>query len=160
MSSLLQFNPIQSSSTQSQSNLVSDQCHCLIQPSPTLPGLNLVMSNTTQSNLTPMCSENICVHLQQHSVNFLSACFRVLFSSHTVKRLFQKYKKPKFIQCFTFSLTGDVLTGDSEGNILTWGKSAADVKTLGKGAKGQTQDAFCPNKKLPLSVCCCLSGSQ
>lgn len=49
----------------------------------------------------------------------------------------QKYKKPKFIQCFAFSLTGDVLTGDSEGNILTWGKSAADVKTLGKGAKGQ-----------------------
>lgn len=38
--------------------------------------------------------------------------------------------------CFVFSLTGDVLTGDSEGNILTWGKSAADIKTLGKGAKG------------------------
>uniref|UniRef100_A0A8C9ZF39 EMAP like 3 n=1 Tax=Sander lucioperca TaxID=283035 RepID=A0A8C9ZF39_SANLU len=49
--------------------------------------------------------------------------------------IFGKYKKPKFIQCFVFSLTGDVLTGDSEGNILTWGKSAADVKTLGKGAK-------------------------
>uniref|UniRef100_A0A672HU48 HELP domain-containing protein n=1 Tax=Salarias fasciatus TaxID=181472 RepID=A0A672HU48_SALFA len=38
--------------------------------------------------------------------------------------IFGKYKKPKFIQCFIFSLTGDVLTGDSEGNILTWGKSA------------------------------------
>uniref|UniRef100_A0A8C4NPR5 EMAP like 3 n=1 Tax=Dicentrarchus labrax TaxID=13489 RepID=A0A8C4NPR5_DICLA len=38
--------------------------------------------------------------------------------------IFGKYKKPKFIQCFVFSLTGDVLTGDSEGNILTWGKSA------------------------------------
>ncbi|KPP76982.1 echinoderm microtubule-associated protein-like 3-like [Scleropages formosus] len=49
--------------------------------------------------------------------------------------IFGKYKKPKFIQCFLFSGTGDVLTGDSEGNILTWGKSAADVKTLGKGAK-------------------------
>uniref|UniRef100_A0A3Q2WTX7 EMAP like 3 n=1 Tax=Haplochromis burtoni TaxID=8153 RepID=A0A3Q2WTX7_HAPBU len=49
--------------------------------------------------------------------------------------IFGKYKKPKFIQCFVFSLTGDVLTGDSEGNIMTWGKSAADIKTLGKGAK-------------------------
>ncbi|XP_068508539.1 echinoderm microtubule-associated protein-like 3 isoform X1 [Syngnathus scovelli] len=49
--------------------------------------------------------------------------------------IFGKYKKPKFIQCFVFSLTGDVLTGDSEGNILTWGRSAADVRTLGKGAK-------------------------
>ncbi|XP_046904942.1 echinoderm microtubule-associated protein-like 3 isoform X1 [Hypomesus transpacificus] len=49
--------------------------------------------------------------------------------------IFGKYKKPKFIQCFVFSLTGDVLTGDSDGNILTWGKSPGDVKTLGKGAK-------------------------
>uniref|UniRef100_A0A8C1GFA7 HELP domain-containing protein n=1 Tax=Cyprinus carpio TaxID=7962 RepID=A0A8C1GFA7_CYPCA len=49
--------------------------------------------------------------------------------------IFGKYKKPKFVLCFVFSLTGDVLTGDSEGNILTWGKSAADTKTLGKGAK-------------------------
>ncbi|KAG7280437.1 hypothetical protein CRUP_028177 [Coryphaenoides rupestris] len=49
--------------------------------------------------------------------------------------IFGKYKKPKFIQCFIFSLTGDILTGDSEGNIMTWGKSAADIKTLGKGAK-------------------------
>uniref|UniRef100_A0AAY4AFF5 HELP domain-containing protein n=1 Tax=Denticeps clupeoides TaxID=299321 RepID=A0AAY4AFF5_9TELE len=53
--------------------------------------------------------------------------------------IFGKYKKPKFILCFVFSLTGDVLTGDSEGNILTWGKSAADTKTLGKAAKGTFQ---------------------
>ncbi|KAK5621436.1 Echinoderm microtubule-associated protein-like 3 [Crenichthys baileyi] len=49
--------------------------------------------------------------------------------------IFGKYKKPKFIHCFVFSITGDVLTGDSEGNILPWVKSAADTKTLGKGAK-------------------------
>ncbi|XP_061665004.1 echinoderm microtubule-associated protein-like 3 isoform X2 [Syngnathoides biaculeatus] len=49
--------------------------------------------------------------------------------------IFGKYKKPKFIQCFAFSLTGEVLSGDSEGNILTWGRSAADIRTLGKGAK-------------------------
>lgn len=49
--------------------------------------------------------------------------------------IFGKYKKPKFIHCFVFSLTGEVLTGDSEGNILPWAKSAADTKTLGKGAK-------------------------
>ncbi|XP_029470729.1 echinoderm microtubule-associated protein-like 3 isoform X2 [Rhinatrema bivittatum] len=49
--------------------------------------------------------------------------------------IFGKYKKPKFIQCFVFNASGDVLTGDSEGNILTWGKTAADIRTLGKGAK-------------------------
>uniref|UniRef100_A0A8C8RS51 EMAP like 3 n=1 Tax=Pelusios castaneus TaxID=367368 RepID=A0A8C8RS51_9SAUR len=49
--------------------------------------------------------------------------------------IFGKYKKPKFIQCFVFDASGDVLTGDSEGNILTWARTAADIRTLGKGAK-------------------------
>ncbi|XP_059574400.1 echinoderm microtubule-associated protein-like 3 [Alligator mississippiensis] len=49
--------------------------------------------------------------------------------------IFGKYKKPKFIQCFVFDAGGDVLTGDSEGNILTWTRAAADVRTLGRGAK-------------------------
>lgn len=32
---------------------------------------------------------------------------------------------------------GDILTGDSEGNILTWGRSLSDAKTPGRGgAKG------------------------
>uniref|UniRef100_A0A8C4H381 EMAP like 3 n=1 Tax=Dicentrarchus labrax TaxID=13489 RepID=A0A8C4H381_DICLA len=50
--------------------------------------------------------------------------------------IFGKYKKPKFIQCFVFSLTGDVLTGDSEGNILTWGKSAADIMRQTRAHEG------------------------
>ncbi|XP_058015918.1 echinoderm microtubule-associated protein-like 3 isoform X4 [Ahaetulla prasina] len=57
-------------------------------------------------------------------------------SSLTKKQgIFGKYKKPKFIQCFVFDTNGDVLTGDSEGNILTWARAAADIRTLGKGAK-------------------------
>jgi hypothetical protein len=49
----------------------------------------------------------------------------------------QKYKKPKFIPCFVFLPDGDILTGDSEGNILTWGRSVSDSKTPGRGgAKG------------------------
>uniref|UniRef100_A0A8B9KFI7 EMAP like 3 n=1 Tax=Astyanax mexicanus TaxID=7994 RepID=A0A8B9KFI7_ASTMX len=61
--------------------------------------------------------------------------------------IFGKYKKPKFIMCFVFSLTGDVLTGDSEGNILTWGKSAADIKTLGKGRKRMESNRKIHKKK-------------
>ncbi|XP_070622263.1 echinoderm microtubule-associated protein-like 3 isoform X1 [Erythrolamprus reginae] len=57
-------------------------------------------------------------------------------SSLTKKQgIFGKYKKPKFIQCFVFDANGDVLTGDSEGSILTWARAAADIRTLGKGAK-------------------------
>uniref|UniRef100_A0A3B3ZKE1 Uncharacterized protein n=1 Tax=Periophthalmus magnuspinnatus TaxID=409849 RepID=A0A3B3ZKE1_9GOBI len=50
--------------------------------------------------------------------------------------IFGKYKKPKFIQCFVFSLTGDVLTGDSEGNILTWGKSTFQIMRQTKAHEG------------------------
>uniref|UniRef100_A0A8D3DY88 EMAP like 3 n=1 Tax=Scophthalmus maximus TaxID=52904 RepID=A0A8D3DY88_SCOMX len=48
--------------------------------------------------------------------------------------IFGKYKKPKFIQCFVFSLTGDVLTGDSEGNIMTWGKSTTRLLYTHEGS--------------------------
>ncbi|XP_040184881.1 echinoderm microtubule-associated protein-like 3 isoform X2 [Rana temporaria] len=53
--------------------------------------------------------------------------------------IFGKYKKPRYVQCLLFDRTGDVLTGDSEGQILTWGRSAADTRTLGKGAKDTYQ---------------------
>ncbi|XP_069750294.1 echinoderm microtubule-associated protein-like 2 isoform X2 [Narcine bancroftii] len=53
--------------------------------------------------------------------------------------IFGRYKKPKFIQCFAFLLSGEVVTGDSEGNILLWGKAAADTRTLGKGARDTYQ---------------------
>nr|XP_007993727.2 echinoderm microtubule-associated protein-like 3 isoform X3 [Chlorocebus sabaeus] len=50
----------------------------------------------------------------------------------------KKYKKPKFIPCFVFLPDGDILTGDSEGNILTWGRSASDSKTPGRGGAKET----------------------
>lgn len=53
--------------------------------------------------------------------------------------IFGKYKKPRYVQCVLLDRTGDVLTGDSEGQILTWARSAADTRTLGKGAKDTYQ---------------------
>lgn len=50
--------------------------------------------------------------------------------------LFQKYEKPKFVQCLAFLGNGDVLTGDSGGIILIWGKTTVEA-TPGKGAKGR-----------------------
>ncbi|KAB1273028.1 Echinoderm microtubule-associated protein-like 3 [Camelus dromedarius] len=52
--------------------------------------------------------------------------------------VFGKYKKPKFIPCFVFLLDGDILTGDSEGNILTWGRSLSDSRTPGRGGAKET----------------------
>lgn len=52
--------------------------------------------------------------------------------------LFQKYEKPKFVQCLAFLGNGDVLTGDSGGIILIWGKTTVE-STPGKGPKGRTR---------------------
>ncbi|XP_049569333.1 echinoderm microtubule-associated protein-like 3 isoform X7 [Orcinus orca] len=52
--------------------------------------------------------------------------------------VFGKYKKPKFIPCFVLLPDGDILTGDSEGNILTWGRSLSDSRTPGRGGAKET----------------------
>ncbi|KAJ1108721.1 hypothetical protein NDU88_006091 [Pleurodeles waltl] len=93
------------------------------------------IKSTNESVLTvefnPQDSSNIISSGKSH-VFFWSWSGSVLSKKQGI---FGKYKKPKFMHCFVFSVNGDVLTGDSEGTILTWGKSAADIKTLGKGAK-------------------------
>ncbi|XP_078005036.1 echinoderm microtubule-associated protein-like 3 isoform X2 [Phascolarctos cinereus] len=52
--------------------------------------------------------------------------------------VFGKYKKPKFVPCFVFLPDGDILTGDSEGTILTWGRSLPDSRTPGRGGAKET----------------------
>nr|XP_056709443.1 echinoderm microtubule-associated protein-like 3 [Euleptes europaea] len=75
--------------------------------------------------------------------------------------IFGKYKKPKFIQCFVFDTNSDVLTGDSEGNILTWARVAADVRTLGKGAKEtyQISKQTRAHEGSIFSLCLCCDGT-
>ncbi|XP_040595023.1 echinoderm microtubule-associated protein-like 4 isoform X3 [Mesocricetus auratus] len=52
--------------------------------------------------------------------------------------IFGKYEKPKFIQCLAFLGNGDVLTGDSGGVMLIWGRTAVEPPP-GKGPKGVYQ---------------------
>uniref|UniRef100_A0A670JN19 EMAP like 3 n=1 Tax=Podarcis muralis TaxID=64176 RepID=A0A670JN19_PODMU len=83
-------------------------------------------------------------------------------SSLTKKQgIFGKYKKPKFIQCFVFDTNSDVLTGDSEGNILTWARVPADIRTLGKGAKEtyQISKQTRAHEGSIFSLCLCRDGS-
>ncbi|XP_070398899.1 echinoderm microtubule-associated protein-like 4 isoform X3 [Nothobranchius furzeri] len=46
----------------------------------------------------------------------------------------QKYEKPKFVQCLAFLSTGDILAGDSAGDLLVWTRSSSDTNS-GKGLK-------------------------
>ncbi|XP_042296167.1 echinoderm microtubule-associated protein-like 3 isoform X2 [Sceloporus undulatus] len=75
--------------------------------------------------------------------------------------IFGKYKKPKFIQCFVFDTSNDVLTGDSEGNILTWARMKADNSTPGKGTKGtyQISKQTRAHEGSIFSLCLCRDGS-
>lgn len=50
--------------------------------------------------------------------------------------LWQKYEKPKFVQCLAFLNNGDILTGDSGGIMLIWTRSTAEPAP-GKGPKGR-----------------------
>jgi microtubule-associated protein-like 1/2 len=46
-------------------------------------------------------------------------------SSLTISRktgLFDQRDKPKYVTCLAFSYTGDLLTGDSNGNVFVWGR--------------------------------------
>ena len=36
--------------------------------------------------------------------------------------IFDQRDKPKYVTCLAFSSTGDVITGDSNGNVFIWGR--------------------------------------
>lgn len=48
--------------------------------------------------------------------------------------IFEKHDKPKFILCMTFSPDGDVISGDSNGNIFIWGKGGTRIRQAITGA--------------------------
>jgi microtubule-associated protein-like 1/2 len=36
--------------------------------------------------------------------------------------LFESREKPRYVTCIAFSQSGDVLTGDSNGNVIVWAR--------------------------------------
>lgn len=52
--------------------------------------------------------------------------------------VFQKYEKPKFVQCLAFLSTGDILTGDSGGVLLVWTRSSTETPNS-KGPRGEQE---------------------
>ncbi|XP_043941272.1 echinoderm microtubule-associated protein-like 2 isoform X2 [Protopterus annectens] len=48
--------------------------------------------------------------------------------------LFEKHEKPKYVLCLAFAENGDVLTGDSSGNIYIWGKGGNRISHAVQGA--------------------------
>ncbi|KAF6287975.1 EMAP like 2 [Rhinolophus ferrumequinum] len=48
--------------------------------------------------------------------------------------LFEKHEKPKYVLCVTFLEGGDVVTGDSGGNLYVWGKGGNRITQAVPGA--------------------------
>lgn len=47
---------------------------------------------------------------------------------------FEKYETPEFFTCIEFSPNGDVITGDSNGSIMVWGKVSKKIKFVVRNA--------------------------
>ncbi|XP_033621744.1 echinoderm microtubule-associated protein-like 2 isoform X5 [Fukomys damarensis] len=63
-------------------------------------------------------------------------CFWSLEGGSLSKRqgLFEKHEKPKYVLCVTFLEDGDVVTGDSSGNLYVWGKGGNRITQAVLGA--------------------------
>ncbi|XP_029427947.1 echinoderm microtubule-associated protein-like 2 isoform X2 [Rhinatrema bivittatum] len=48
--------------------------------------------------------------------------------------IFEKHEKPKYVLCVAFTENGDVLTGDSSGNLYVWGKGGNRITHAVLGA--------------------------
>ncbi|GAV03860.1 hypothetical protein RvY_14230 [Ramazzottius varieornatus] len=48
------------------------------------------------------------------------------FALSKVAGNFERVERPKYILCLCFSEAGDIITGDSSGNIISWGRAAGN----------------------------------
>ncbi|KAK7487112.1 hypothetical protein BaRGS_00021607 [Batillaria attramentaria] len=60
--------------------------------------------------------------------------------------IYDKYDKPKYVLCLSFAPNGDVLTGDSNGNIFVWGKGSNRITQAVVGAHEGGVFSLCGTK--------------
>ncbi|XP_077142509.1 echinoderm microtubule-associated protein-like 2 isoform X1 [Ranitomeya variabilis] len=57
--------------------------------------------------------------------------------------VFEKHEKPRFVLCLAFAENGDVVTGDSNGNLFIWGKGTHRISQAVCGAHDGGVFALC-----------------
>ncbi|KAL8567806.1 hypothetical protein ACOMHN_009114 [Nucella lapillus] len=60
--------------------------------------------------------------------------------------VYEKYDKPKYVLCLAFAPNGDVLSGDSNGNIIVWGKGTNRISQAVLGAHEGGVFSLCSTK--------------
>ncbi|XP_063894524.1 echinoderm microtubule-associated protein-like 2 isoform X8 [Helicoverpa armigera] len=60
--------------------------------------------------------------------------------------VFETRDKPKYVTCLAFNHNGDVLSGDSNGNIIVWGRGTNTVQKLVRGVHDGAVFSLCVRK--------------
>ena len=61
--------------------------------------------------------------------------------------IFDQRDKPKYVTCLAFSYTGDVITGDSNGNVFIWGRGYNAVTKVRNKYQYHTYAFFCNHQR-------------
>ncbi|KAK6645396.1 hypothetical protein RUM43_001673 [Polyplax serrata] len=60
--------------------------------------------------------------------------------------IFENRDKPKYVTCLAFTQDGDTLSGDSNGNIIVWGRGTNTIMKLIRGVHDSTIFSICALK--------------
>ena len=60
--------------------------------------------------------------------------------------IFETRDKPKYVTCVAFLQSGDVITGDSNGNLAVWGRGTNTISKFVKGAHEGSVFTICVQK--------------
>ena len=95
------------------------------------------------------CSSDLVVGVEFHPMErhwFVTCgkshiCFWSLEQGSMARKLglFESRDKPKYVTCLAFADNGDVLSGDSSGNILVWSKGPSPPPALDHFRSGSTK---------------------
>lgn len=61
--------------------------------------------------------------------------------------IFESRDKPKYVTCLGFNHNGDVLSGDSNGNIIVWGRGTNTIQKLVRGIHNGSVFSICCMKE-------------
>ncbi|XP_075233880.1 echinoderm microtubule-associated protein-like 2 isoform X2 [Lycorma delicatula] len=61
--------------------------------------------------------------------------------------IFENRDKPKYVTCLAFTQTGDVLSGDSNGNIIVWGRGTNTIARFVRGVHEGSVFSICVLKE-------------
>ncbi|XP_028161969.1 echinoderm microtubule-associated protein-like 2 isoform X3 [Ostrinia furnacalis] len=115
-----------------------DKGHCLAETKCSVDTVVAVEFHPLDRNQIVTCGKN---HIAFWTLDHTNMLYKRL-------GVFDSRDKPKYVTCLGFNQSGDVLSGDSNGNIIVWGRG---TNTVAKLVRGVHEGAI-------FSICCLKDG--